>query len=116
MSIRSALAILVALAAAYALGAQGRNDAKIETSPHAEAVQLVLKSQQKHIRAVEEDDWWHDVKERAWVVKRPFHPGNVDSTHLFDVSYRVAGREVAIWLVDTRKGTVQSVMPKAKKL
>ena len=33
--------------------------------------------------------------------------GLIDSTHLFDVSYRIDGKIVASWLVDTRAGTVQ---------
>ena len=114
MSLRSCLAVLIAMVAAYALGAQGRNE-KNETSPHTAALELVFKTQQKHIRSVDED-CWHDVKERAWVVQRPFHPGAIDSTHLFDVRYRISGQEVASWLVDKRKGTVQLVNGKAKTL
>ena len=66
------------------------------------------------VRAAEKDyaangKWWHDTAERAWVVKRPFAPGVIDSTHLFEVSYRVEGTEVGRWLVDTRKGSVDKV-------
>jgi hypothetical protein len=56
---------------------------------------------------VDREDWWHDCKERSWVAKRPFHPGTIDSTHLFDVSYRIDGKEVARWSVDTRRGSVE---------
>ena len=47
-----------------------------------------------------------DTKERTWSVRRPFYPGVYDSTHLFDVSYRIDGKEVAAWFVDTRTGKV----------
>jgi len=40
------------------------------------------------------------------VVKRPFHPGIIDSTHTFDVHYRIGEKEVAHWFVDTRKSKV----------
>lgn len=116
MSIRGCLAVLVALGAAYALGAQGRNDPKMEPSPHTAALELVFKTQQARLREVDTENWWHDAKERAWVVRRPFHPGVIDSTHLFDVSYRIGGKEVASWMVDTRKGTVQTRDAKVKKL
>ncbi len=116
MSIRACLAVLVAMVAAYGLGAQGRNDPKMEPSPHTAALELVFKTQQTRLREVDTENWWHDAKERVWVVRRPFHPSVIDSTHLFDVSYRIAGKEAASWLVDTRKGTVQARDAKVKKL
>ena len=36
----------------------------------------------------------HDVKDRTWTVRRPFHPGIIDSTHMFNVGYRIDGKEV----------------------
>jgi len=115
MSFRSSLAILVALAAAYTLGAQGRGDGKPEKPPHAEALELIFKSQQPAKFDGAKDDWWHDTKERTWVVKRPFAPGVIDSTHMFDVSFRIDGKETAAWMVDTRKGTLQPIDVKLRK-
>jgi len=87
---------------------------KIETSPHAAALELVFKTQAARIRAVDTENWWHDVKERTWSVRRPFSPGYIDSTYMFEVSYRIDGNEAAAWLVDTRKKTVELRQPKAK--
>ena len=131
MSLRGCSAILVALAAGYALGAQGRNEPKKERSPHAEALELVLRTQQERIREAErnaphakplqarlnkgDEPWWFDTEERTWLVKRPFGPGVIDSTHMFNVYYRIAGKEAASWLVDTRAGDVQSATLPAKK-
>ena len=115
MRFRAILAVLIALCVAYVLGAQGRNDPKVKTSPHADAIQLVIKTQQERIREVDRENWDHDVKERTWHVRRPFHPGIIDSTHTFNVSYRIDGKEVASWLVDTAKGSVQSADVKVKK-
>jgi hypothetical protein len=115
MKLRVLFAVLIAGLAAYALGDQGRNDPKVQTSPHADAIQLVLKTQQARIREVDRENWEHDVKDRAWVVRRPFAPGIIDSTHMFNVCYRIDGKEVATWFVDTAKGTVQPEHWKAKK-
>jgi hypothetical protein len=102
---------------AFALGAQGRHESKVEKSPHAAALELVFKTQQARIRELDGEDWWHDVKERTWTVKRPFSPGTINSCHWFDVTYSIAGREVASWFVDTSKGQVQMVNgAKEKKL
>ena len=76
-------------------------------SPHTEALDVVFATQQKIIAAVDTEIWWHDVKERQWLVKRPFSPGVIDSTHLFDVTYRVDGKDVAAWFVDTRKKSAE---------
>jgi hypothetical protein len=43
-----------------------------------------------------------DTKERQWIVKRPFAPGDIDSTHMFVVAYKIEGKEVFRWAVDTR--------------
>jgi len=115
MSLRSCLAILVVALAAYTLGAQGRIEPKVEASPHAEAIELVIKTQKARIREVDRENWLHDVKERTWVVQRPFHPGLVDSQRMFNVSYRIDGKEAASWLVDTAKGQVQPADLKVKK-
>jgi hypothetical protein len=104
--LRTGLIAAVAAAAGLAVGAN--NGAKPDKSPHGDAVELVIRTQADEIRKLENptnDSWWHDTKERTWVVKRPFAPGVIDSTHLFDVTYRIDGKDVAKWSVDTRKGT-----------
>jgi hypothetical protein len=115
MTVRNSLVILVALIAAYALGAQGR-DGKPEIPPHAAALELIFNSHAPAKFDGAKNEWWHDTKERTWVVKRPFAPGVIDSTHRFDVTYRIDGKEISAWMVDTRKGTIQSVdaSPKQK--
>ena len=77
-----------------------------EKSPHAAALELVFATQAKRIRELDKGDWWLDTKERTWGVKRPFAPGTIDSTHLFVVTYRIDGKPVAAWNVDTRAGKV----------
>ena len=114
MSMRTLLVVGCLMVAAFAAGAQTREGDKVETSPHAAALELVFKTQAARIRTVDTENWWHDTKERNWVVKRPFSPGIIDSTHLFEVSYRIDGDEKAAWLVDTRKKTVELRQPKAK--
>jgi hypothetical protein len=84
-------------------------------SPHAEALALVLANQQKVIAKVDAENWWHDVKERQWVVKRPFAPGTIDSTHLFEVTYRIDSKDVASWIVNTQKKSVQQTGAKNDK-
>jgi hypothetical protein len=84
--------------------------------PHATALQMVLDRCGEEIDAIEmagappmangDIPWWFDVKPREWSVQRPIRPGFVDSTHWFDVEYRIDGKVVAKWNVDTRAGTV----------
>ena len=83
------------------------DDKRVEVSPHAEAIHLVASTQQGEIRKIDKGDWWHDVKTREWKVKRPFHPGTIDSTHMFVVTYRIDGQIAQSWLVDTRNKTVE---------
>jgi hypothetical protein len=113
MSMRTFLVAGCLTVGAFALGAQ-REGEKVEASPHSAALELVFKTQAARIRAVDTENWWHDTQERTWVVKRPFGPGVIDSTHMFEVKYRIDGNEVAAWLVDTRKKTVELREPKAK--
>jgi RNA polymerase sigma factor (sigma-70 family) len=80
-----------------------------EQSPHAAALELVFRKAADRIRKVDRANWWHDTEERAWLVQRPFAPGTIDSTHLFTVNYRIGGKHVAAWQVDTRKGTVEEI-------
>lgn len=81
--------------------------ARPETSPHAEAIQLVMSTQQAEIRKIDPNDWWHDVKAREWKARRPFHPGTIDSTHMFVVTCRIDGQIAQSWLVDTRSKMVE---------
>ena len=115
MKFRTILAVLGIVFAAVALGAQAQRGEKVQPSPHAEAIALVVKTQQARIREVDQENWDHDVKERTWGVRRPFHPGVIDSTRMFNVTYRIDGKEVAAWLVDTGTGNVQPMNGKAKK-
>lgn len=117
---RTGLVAAAALAAGWAIGAADR---KPDKSPHAEALELILRTQADEIRKIEapgridgtgDELWWHDVKERTWVVKRPFGPGFIDSTHMFDVTYRIDGKDSGFWGVDTRKGTVTRVEAEKK--
>ncbi len=74
-------------------------------SPHADALEVVFSTQMKQIAAADKEKWWHDTKERQWLVKRPFAPGVFDTTNTFIVTYKIDGTEVASWDVDTRKKT-----------
>jgi len=78
-----------------------------DESPRAEAIRLVMSTQQDIIRKVDRNDWWHDVKTREWKAKRPFYPGTIDSTHMFIVTYRIDGQLAQSWVVDTRNRTVE---------
>jgi len=102
------LTLAVALAAvALLVPAGSAEDRKPEKSPHAAALELVFQKAAERIRAVDRENWWHDTEERAWLVRRPFSPGVIDSTHLFVVTYQVAGKKAAAWNVDTRAGKVE---------
>ena len=97
-------------------------------SPHAEALQLVFTKGANRIREVElafakatkaaepkfkiedEEFWWHDVAKREWTARRSAYPGFIDSTHHLNVDYRIDGKVVASWFVDTRGGTIQEPM------
>jgi len=74
----------------------------IERSPHAEALALVMETQQEVIQEVEKEcPWWFDTMTRNWNVKRPVAPGLIDSTHMFTVTYTIDEDVVAIWSVNT---------------
>ena len=84
-------------------------DVSVE-SPHAQAIRLVMEVRADEIRRLDmAPDWWHDTKERAWSVKRPFGPGVVDSTHYFVVRYAVDGHAVGAWSVNTRTSQVATL-------
>jgi hypothetical protein len=92
---------------------------KSDLSPHAEAIAVVIRGQQKEIAQAEfeyfnkngrdwwrgepEQYWWHDTITRSWSSTRPFPPGVVDSTHFLYVVYSINGQAVRSWSVDTRK-------------
>ena len=99
--------VIGGLAAGFLIAQPG--DTPIDESPHAAALKLVIDTQATQIKAVETGDWWMDVSERTWVVRRPFPPGYFDSTHWFNVTYRINGRDAASWFVDTRTQKVQQV-------
>ena len=90
-------------------------------SPHAEALRLVLQRCGDEINALDaaiagpaqpgDAAWWFDTKWRDLSVKRPFGPGIFDSTHWFVVEYRVDGKVVASWSIDTRAGEVRRSEP-----
>jgi hypothetical protein len=110
---RIAIVALIALGIVFTAGAA--NSQKRDPSPHAEALALVLRTQADEIRRVEAPEtadgkgnerWWFDTKERTWIVRRSVEPGVIDSTHLFQVTYRIDEKRVVGWIVDTRKGTV----------
>jgi hypothetical protein len=95
--------LLVVLAAVAIMLPRARAANQPQTiSPHAQALQLVLTTQQEVIARVDNPDkWWHDVLTREWSVRRPVKPGDIDSTHLFSVRYLIDGKVVASWSVDT---------------
>jgi len=96
--------ILLSLFSFLYVGAEEKDS---ETSPHGDAIMLVLTTQQETIRKVDQENWWLDIKEREWTVKRPFGPGILDSTHWFIVSYKIDGKTVASWFVDTGEKKVE---------
>jgi hypothetical protein len=78
-----------------------------DRSPHAKALALVMRTQADVIKAVDTENWWHDTKTREWTAQRPFAPGTLDSSHMFQVEYKIDGLVVARWLVDTERRSVQ---------
>jgi hypothetical protein len=110
-SCQTVLVAVVAAAVGFAAAPAMRYPVR---SPHAEALDLVLRTQADEIHKAEvaarprgkgTDHWWHDTMHRTWLVQRPFSPGVIDSTHLFQVTYEVNG-EARRWWVDTRAGKV----------
>ena len=107
MKKRTFLAAVAGAVGAVVLGRPARAEKKEpEGSPHAAALALVFQKAAARVREVDQENWWHDTKERTWVARRPVGPGIIDSTHLFDVAYRIDGKPAAAWMVDTKKGTV----------
>jgi hypothetical protein len=108
MKISSTIIIILSFIAGITVATVNQSSKETETSPHAEAIRLVFDNQQKFIRELDKENWWHDVKKREWVVERPFAPGIMDSTHMFTVYYKIDGKEVEAWIVDTEKRTVDA--------
>ncbi|MGB5014021.1 MAG: hypothetical protein WBO68_08305 [Pyrinomonadaceae bacterium] len=96
--------------------------------PQTDALSLVWSTQEKEIKEIEmqfaaaelkkvvqrvtsADRWWFDTDARRWEVQRPFEPGGVDSTHLFDVTFFINNVKRGSWFVDTRKRTVTMNKP-----
>lgn len=109
-----ATASLVAAVSSSLAAAEAREQ-KVEQSPHVGALELIFQKAADRIRAVDQENWWHDVKERVWLVQRPFAPGSIDSTHLFTVRYQVGGKQVAAWQVDTRHQAVEEIRMEPRK-
>lgn len=104
---RNAWLMVVVAIVAFIAGIQAQAAKEDTKSPHVAALELVFKTQEARIRAVDTGNWWHDAEERNWVVRRPFMPGVIDSTHWFEVSYRIKGKNVLSWPVKTSTGEVQ---------
>ena len=106
--------VLSALIASIMLAPAWADDAANATSPHAEAIRLVLQTQQEQIHRLDDaEHWWLDTKERTWSARRTVAPGIIDSTHNFLVRYSVDGVIVGTWGVDTRRGTVTPSLPRS---
>jgi hypothetical protein len=80
--------------------------AEPERNPFIEAINLVWATRHAEIRAVDKGAWWFDTSKREWSVQRPFGPGVIDSTHLFEVTYKIDGKKVMSWEVDIQKKKV----------
>ena len=96
---------LLITAAAFTLCLAANKKPAKDLSPHGAAIRLVL--DETDLKKIDTQDWWHDTQTREWKVKRPFAPGIIDSTHMFNVDYLIDGKTVGSWAVDTRHMTVK---------
>ena len=95
---------LLVVSASYATSTEAAGETE---SPHLQAISLVMELRASEIEGFEDsDEKWHDVQDRTWSVRRPVHPGVLDTTHYFEVSYSIGGRAVATWKVNTRRRLV----------
>lgn len=78
-----------------------------ERNPVIEAINLVATTHQAEIESADKGDWSLDTLRREWIVQRPFAPGVIDSTQLFDVTYKIDGKQVMSWEVDLRNKKVK---------
>jgi hypothetical protein len=130
ISRRQLLFFLGLLGLTEATYARAQNEGSSNTTneslpPHCEALTLVWNTQADLIKTTEtqraklevakqkesigaEGRWWFDTDERGWKVTRPFAPGQIDSTHIFLVTYTISGSKVISWTVDTRKKEVST--------
>jgi len=71
----------------------------------ARALRLVLETQAMEIATIDEAHGvnQHDIKRHEWSVKRPAHPGMMDTTHIYYVTYSIDGAEAETWFVDLRQ-------------
>lgn len=107
------VAIVAMLAVLRLPSAMAADPLPDDAIPAADAIRLVLDARGDQIRAFDTaKDRWFDTKERSWSARRPIGPGYIDSTHMFEVTYRIDGVAVATWSVDTAKRAVQpDVLP-----
>ena len=81
-------------------------------NPHSEAIKLVIEDQREYLEELEKSksgkaSVWHDRLAREWTSVRPFDPGYIDSTHWFNVTFKIEGEILAMWLVNLKTRTVQ---------
>lgn len=103
--------LTIALASAISFAAGTIFHSRPNDSPHANALAFLLSKDIATISKIEKDHdaWWFDTKPRQWIVKRPFAPGIIDTTHSFEVVYSIEGNEVANWSVDTDRQEIKVV-------
>jgi hypothetical protein len=102
------------------------SEVRDELPPHFEALSFIWNTQKDKIKALElqhaeeeqkkrkenvdaDSRWWFDTDERRWAVSRPFSPGRIDSTHMFNVTYILNSKELISWRVDTRKKSIMVI-------
>ena len=79
-----------------------------QTPYHFKAVQVVMETQLDFIRALDEGDWQNDLETRMWKAKRFRFPGVEYNKNLFIVTYHVADKNIAAWVVDIENKTAAS--------
>ena len=102
-----------------------------DESPHADAIALVLKRQQKEIALAEQAflkindtdwsfrakrSWSYDTIKRSWSVNRVFPPGYFNLSHFFAVDYLINDKVVCSWSVDTRRKTAELAKNKSVEI
>lgn len=107
----TAIIILFTLIGVQVAHGQAQKESKQQLSPHSVALMLVLEQKKDEIAKLDNEklgneDNMLDIKERSWIVIRPFSPGIVDSTHMFIVTYRIDNHVIKSWNVDIRDRTV----------
>lgn len=84
--------------------------ARAKLRPHAAALTLLLERCARDIEELESpNNDWHDVTPRRFVIRRPFWPGTIDSTHTFDAEYYLGDTLLRRWSIDLRE---RAVLPK----